>query len=279
MTYGSILVYVESGSTPSESRIDIASALARRLNATLIGLAAQAVHPPMVDPFGGAVLVGEMVAAEEDQIRSELVAAERKFRLHPGLQEPAYEWRAYVDLPAQVLAREARSADLIIVGRGPDRVGRDMYRAPDPGEVIMAAGRPVLVVPPGVGGLEARHIVVAWKDTREARRAVWDALPLLRAAETVHAVEVADPAELQAATARIADVVRHLERHQVKAHGQIRAQREASAADEVISVAEQHGADLIVAGAYGHSRIREWVFGGVTRDLLTHCAKCCLFSH
>ena len=74
--------------------------------------------------------------------------------------------------------------------------------------------------------------MVAWKDTREARRAVWDASPFLRVAEAVHVVAVVDAEELNAATAGVSDVVRHLERHGVKARGEVRTQREASAADD-----------------------------------------------
>ncbi|WP_442879885.1 universal stress protein [Aurantimonas sp. E1-2-R+4] len=68
-------------------------------------------------------------------------------------------------------------------------------------------------------------------------------------------------------------------RHRVKARAEVRAQREASVADELILIAEQNGADLIVGGGYGHARLREWVFGGVTHDLLRRCPICCLLSH
>lgn len=144
---------------------------------------------------------------------------------------------------------------------------------------MMAAGRPVLVVPPGTGSLSADHVVIGWKDTREARRALWDGSPFLRAAASVVVVEVAREAEREAAQARIADVVRHLERHQVKARAEVRARGAASVADELILIAEQNGSDLIVAGGYGHARLREWIFGGVTRGLLRHCPQCCLLSH
>lgn len=279
MSYASLLVHVETGSTSSEVRLDLAASLADRFNAALIGVAAAAVRPPPVDAFGGAVFVGEVMVDEEEQIRAELQAAEGQFRSHAGVRGATAEWRSAVGLPVEVLAREARSADLVIVGRDLERLRAGVYRSADPSEVVMAAGRPVLVVPPGAGSLSARHVVVAWKDAREARRAVYDASPFLRLAEEVHVVEVAGEADLEAAAARIADVVRHLGRHQVKARGEVRTQREASAADELILVAEQHGADLIVAGAYGHARLREWMFGGVTRDLLRHCPKCCLLSH
>jgi nucleotide-binding universal stress UspA family protein len=220
-----------------------------------------------------------MMAAEEEQIRADLKVAEQSFRNHPGFQGLTTEWRSAVDLPVEVLARESRSADLVIVGRDLERLRAGPYRSADPGAVIMAAGRPVLVVPPSGDRLSARCVVVAWKDAREARRAVWDALPFLRAAESVHVVEITSEADLDRANRRVGDVVRHLERHEIKADGGVRSQGQAAAADEIILVAEHHGADLIVAGGYGHARLREWVFGGVTRDLLRHCPKCCLLSH
>jgi nucleotide-binding universal stress UspA family protein len=279
MSYASILVHAETNSTSSDARLELGCELARRFHAVLIGLAAEGVRPPLVDAFGGAVMAGEMLVADEERIRAELEAAEKAFRSHPRVRGLSVEWRSAVDLPALVLAQESRAADLIVMGRNLERLAAGVYQTPDPGDVIMTAGRPVLVVPPGARSLIARHVLVAWKDTREARRAVWDASPFLRASEAVHVVEVADEADLEAATERISDVVRHLERHHVKARGEVRTRREASAADELMLVAEQHGADLIVAGAYGHARMREWVFGGVTHDLLTRCPKCCLLSH
>jgi nucleotide-binding universal stress UspA family protein len=143
----------------------------------------------------------------------------------------------------------------------------------------MRAGRPLLVVPPGTGNLDTKHVTVAWKDTREARRAVWDALPFLKSAESVHVIEVAERDDLDAAVARTADVVAYLARHEVNARAEARTKREKSVADELILVSEQVGADLIVSGGYGHARLREWAFGGVTSDLLEHSPKCCLLSH
>jgi nucleotide-binding universal stress UspA family protein len=92
-------------------------------------------------------------------------------------------------------------------------------------------------------------------------------------------VEVTADADLQAAARRVLEVSAYLKRHGVQAEAEARSRREASDADELILVAEQNNADLIVAGAYGHARFREWIFGGVTADLLRHCPKCCLLSH
>ncbi len=279
MSYASILVHVEANSPSSDARLALSSELARRFGAALIGVAAESVRPPMVDAFGGAVLIGDVLVAEEEQIRARLEAAEKTFGTHSGVEGLTTEWRSAVDLPASVVAQEARAADLIVLGRDLERLRAGVYQAPDPGEVVMAAGRPVLVVPPDVSRLSARHVLIAWRDVREARRAVVDALPFLAKAEGAHLVEVAEEADRDVASARVSDVVGYLERHQVRAEGEVRVRREATTADEVILAAEQSGADLIVAGAYGHARMREWVFGGVTRDLLHRCPMCCLLSH
>jgi nucleotide-binding universal stress UspA family protein len=279
MSYASMMVHVEADSTSSDARLDLAVALAGRFQAMLIGAAARGIRVPPVDFVGGAILVDEMIAADEEEIRAELRAAEESFRRGTCGKTISTEWRSAIGVPAEILATESRAVDLVILGRDLQRLRAGPSRCPDPAEVMMAAGRPILVVPPGTGSLAARHIVVGWKDTREARRAIWDALPFLKRAEAVHVTEVASGSELNEAARRAADIVAHLERHQVRASAEVRTRREASAADELILVAQQHAADLIVVGGYGHARAREWIFGGVTRGLLTRSPMCCLFSH
>jgi nucleotide-binding universal stress UspA family protein len=136
-----------------------------------------------------------------------------------------------------------------------------------------------MVVPPKIDTLEAARIIVGWKDTREARRALRDALPFLQRAKAVTIVEFADEETEARARARAADVTRYLARHKVQVGHSIVAHTKGSVADELIRLAEVEGADLIVAGAYGHSRLGEWAFGGVTRDLLASSPVCCLLSH
>ena len=277
--YASLLVHVEAGSAASDGRVALAVDLARRFGATLVGMAAEAPQPPPVDVYGGVAFVGEMIEAEEEQVRSDLQAARDRFGALCDATELVTEWRSAVDMPAQALAREARSSDLIVIGRDLSRLREGIHRSADPGDLLMQAGRPLLVVPPGADGVVAERIVVAWKDAREARRAVWDALPFLTRASSVHVVEIADEDDLEAAASRVGDVAAHLRRHGVAAEAETRTRREVSHADELILVAEQNEADLIVAGGYGHARLREWVFGGVTAGLLRHCPKCCLLSH
>jgi nucleotide-binding universal stress UspA family protein len=276
--YAAVMVHAEGESPASDGRVALAMDLARRFGASLIGVAAEGLQPPPVDPFGGGVFVGEIIDAEEERVQSDLQAARDRFGTLTRATELGTEWRSAVGAPTEFIAREARSADLIVIGREPSRSGAGP-QSPDPGDLLMHAGRPLLVVPPGARQLLAERIVVAWKDTREARRAVWDALPFMTRAAAVYLTEVAAETELEGAVARVDEVVRHLRAHGVAAEGEAHSRRAATVADELILVAEQHGADLIVAGGYGHARLREWVFGGVTADLLRHCPKCCLLSH
>lgn len=186
------------------------------------------------------------------------------------------EWRSGLDFPHEILIREARAADLVVVGR--DRVAGDWYRSLDPGAVLLRTGRPILVVPGGVEGVRAERVVIGWKEAREARRAVHDALPFLHEASRVSIVEACEHGAEDEVQRHISDVTGYLARHRIKVGAHIIAHA-TSAADELVKVAGDEGADLIVAGAYGHSRLGEWTFGGVTRDLLTKSSVCCLMSH
>ena len=143
--------------------------------------------------------------------------------------------------------------------------------------MVMQVGRPVLLVSPAPQ-FALENVLVAWKDTREARRAVADALPLLKQARRVSLVEVAASSEMAAARLRLDDVASWLKRHGITAG---REARLSSGADPeaLQSVADDLQADLVVAGAYGHSRVREWALGGVTRTLLRHPGRSALVSH
>jgi len=135
------------------------------------------------------------------------------------------------------------------------------------------------VVPASVKSLTADHVVVGWKDTREARRAIQDALPFLHEAKRVTVIEICENGQKEAARRRVDDVVHYLARHRVKAETRVEVQLLGSGADQIIEFAEDEGADLLVTGAFGHSRLNEWIFGGMTRDLLTSSPICCLMSH
>ncbi|GAA0598530.1 universal stress protein [Craurococcus roseus] len=282
MGYAALMVHVEPDDA-AEPRIRLAADLADRFEAALIGFAGATVMPPPVTaPVLGPGVAVEVLEAEQRRVEAGLRAAHERFRTIAERDGRRTGWRSFLDHPAAALAREARAADLLIGGRGGGAFGLGRDQTVDAGDLLMRAGRPVLVVPPGVAVLEARRVLVAWKDTREARRAVADALPLLADAEEVLVVEaVPDEAgDREAATRRTGDVAALLERHGATARGEtLESHAGRAVADALLRAAERHGADLVVAGGYGHARLREWAFGGVTRDLLARCPVCCLLSH
>lgn len=268
-TYAAIMVALDLG-PDVVARVKLAADLADRLGARLIGAAAR---QPVVAAVAEAPFAAGMLAEQDRQLASEEIQDDEKvFRDAAGSRPVAF--RSAVEMPTFFLGSQARAADLLVVGRR-GRDDHDDWRfAADPGDLALGAGRPILVTPPKILVLSAKRIVIAWKDAREARRAVWDALPLLKAAEEVLVVAIGESGHAGAL-----DVKEHLGGHGIDARTLLHARREGAVADDLIRAAEREGADLIVAGAYGHSRTREWILGGVTRDLLDHAPICCLMAH
>lgn len=274
MSYTSIMVH-QNLDGANDSRLPIAAGLAQRFDAKLIGIAACEVKPPA---YGGGALASAILNELRPQTESKLNEAGNRFRSGVEGKVRDVEWRQALAKPTAYVAREARAADLIIAGAARDIGYADPFTELDPGDLIMQAGRPVLVVPPEAEILEAKHILVAWKDTREARRAVLDALPLLQMAVDVTVVEIAGRDDIKSAARSGEDVAGWLKRHGVcaGANAVVASEEPFGALEALLS---QNAADLIVAGAYGHSRVQERIFGGVTRDLLTKARCCCLFAN
>jgi nucleotide-binding universal stress UspA family protein len=185
-----------------------------------------------------------------------------------------------MDFPARHVLRQARCADIIVSG-GESPAFSDAFALASPMDLVMQAGRPLLVVPDKVNWLDLRSVLVAWKDTPQARRAVVDALPLLQKARDITIVEIPEQdGDRAAVMAGVSDVVAWLGRHGITATARTSdASRDETAADHLEKVAGDVAAGLIVAGAYGHSRFRELILGGVTQYLLAQSARCVLLSH
>src|SRR5579863_5599584 len=237
MSSGSFIVHADRDDE-SDGRIKVACSLATRFDARLIGVAAAMMDLPVIDPMGYAPIDADVS-----------VAAERFGRLTEGGSAKT-EFRSSLEFPADLLCRQARCADLLIIGRGEVEKSTGPQRVLDPGDVLMQAGRPVLVVPPGVEKLALNHVVIAWKDTRECRRAVADALPFLEAAHSVSVIDLCTEDELEQSSGAIADVVAFLGRHGIAAEGEAIALGRSDPATQIIEFAKTRGADLIVAGAY-----------------------------
>ena len=154
---------------------------------------------------------------------------------------------------------------------GPDPAGQSGRPADDD-------GRPVLVVPSAGAPLNLDRAVVAWKESRQARRAVVDALPLLRQASHVAVATIAAAEVVATARSCVADVIGWLKQHGIKAVPVV-ARPNGDDAAQLQGIARDHDAGVIVAGAFGHSRLRDWALGGVTRHLLLRGQGCALLSH
>jgi len=278
MNSGSFIVHADRDEE-SDGRIKVACNLAERFDARLIGLAAAMIDLPVIDPMGYAPIDAEVIASERDILESDLNLAAERFRRLTEASKNKTEFRSSLEFPADLLCRQARCGDLLIIGRGEVEKSTGPQRALDPGDVLMQAGRPVLVVPPGIDKLVLDHVVIAWKDARECRRAVADALPFLQQAQAVSIVDLCTEDELDQSNGAIADVIAFLGRHGIAAKGEAIALGRSDPATHIIELAKTRGADLIVAGAYGHARLREWVFGGVTYELIKRSPICCLLSH
>jgi nucleotide-binding universal stress UspA family protein len=272
-TYKTILVHAEPGMASSH-RVEAAARLARTLDAKLIGLGAETFDPTLFSGPFTSYGAGEWVTLVQEQITKGLAAAKTAFDRDAAGAD--ISWRTLQDYPHRALVNNAHAADLIVVT---PRGNRSALQSADPADVVMNAGRPVLVVPEGHPHFFGMAVVVAWKNTRECRRALTDALPFLQRAEDVIVLAVVKPDMHDVAVAETDDVVANLKRHGVDARPMVTSVDDVAVEREIQRIANMNGADLIVAGAYGHSRAREWAFGGVTDSFLHRPGCFVLLSH
>jgi nucleotide-binding universal stress UspA family protein len=277
MSYASILTHF-AAEPEAEARLMLAADLANQFDAALIGVGAEFFEPPSIAQSVGYV-DGETLVAEATAVRDDLQRAKVRFLEIGKTVRAGSDWRAGVGLPWELVAEEARAADLIVCGQDrPDRWG--LHNHANPGDVLMLAGRPVLIAPAKLAKIDASSVLVAWKDTRESRRAVLDAMPFLTRAKQVLIAEVCERADEEDARSRTADVAEYLGRHGVKCSTAVRECGHGQPSAALLQMAAMQDAGLIVAGGYGHARFREWVFGGVTRDLLAGATRAAvLLSH
>ena len=278
MSYRTILVHLND-KRRAEALLEPAIDLATRYNSHLIGLHAYASMPapPVPMPFASKVL-GRVVA--DEHASSDAIAAIFSRLTAGGSFVP--EWKLlkvpHVDL-APVVMDYGRAADLIIAGQtDPDWDLSPLLDFPE--RLALESGRPVLVIPyagrhPKVG----RNVVVAWKAGRELARAVFDALPLLQGADNVHILEIRAKGYEQPALAPDTSIAAALARHGIKPTIRTSIASDISVGDEILNRLADLDADLLVMGAYGHSRMRELVFGGTTRRIARHMTVPTLFSH
>lgn len=273
MIFNTIMVQLDVDS-PAAPRTTYALELARRFEATLIGFAAADAYVFAPGDDGG-MAAAEIMRQRLTEIEDRLKILKEEFLAVVGDEA---SWRQEIGDPTRLLAMHARAADLIVTGAPASGVAGDHHRVVDAGTLVLSAGRPVLIAADGLAPLDPKKVVVAWKDSREARRAVIDALPFLTGAQDVLVATVEEQNQRDARES-VSDVLRFLMRHGVKARSEVLGAGHADACETVTELARGMGAELVVAGGYGHSRVREWAFGGMTRSLLKQGSVNRLFSN
>lgn len=263
MSYATILVHLETNGD-STDRVQYAADLASEFEAHLIGFAASRVRP-IVATDGGVPINGEILAQLREENTARLNELEQVFHSIVGNLKNI-SWRQFEDRPTKALLTNARAADLIVSGTPGGASTGDTDRSVDPGILVCAAGRPVLLVTDKVKFSRPRNAVIGWKDTIQARRALSDAVPLLRVSANVHAVTIMESNSVESES-DLDDVVEYLKRHGITARSEV-VKDDDKAVDQFLDMATREDSDLLISGAYGHSRLRELVFGGFTRSLL-----------
>jgi len=277
MAYKTILVHCDV-SRGTAGRLRIAADLADRFGGHVIGLyVRRAFQAPAFTDAGPAM--DSLYRTYETTVRAEEAMAAAAFRDAVGNKGLSSEWRVadgYVD---EILAAEARVADLVIVGQAepdspPTTTPADLAEG-----IAMAAECPVLIVPYiGAAKPPGKTVMLCWNDSREAKHVATAALPLLVAADKV-IVLIIDPKADRSREEPGADVAVWLARHGVKVTVQRDSAADSDVGGVILSRAADHDIDLIVMGIYGHSRLRERVLGGASRTLLASMTAPLLVAH
>jgi nucleotide-binding universal stress UspA family protein len=283
MALKDILVHLDADPRVT-ARLDIAKKLATSQGASLTGL--YVIDVPSTDYFygGGLPMAGlgpdQLVDVLLDEARAAAEPVQASFQKELDQSRLSGAFRLVEGRTADVLSADARYADLVIVGQ-PDDPRRADHRIRVAVETaLVTSGRPVLAVPfAGDFPSVTDHVLIAWNASREAARAVHDALPLLVEAKQVTILAVNPYQPLDGDDGEEARLAQHLSRHGVRAETTRTVADDIPDGEALLSYASDISATMIVAGAYGHSRAREMIFGGVTRTLLAEMTVPVFFSH
>jgi nucleotide-binding universal stress UspA family protein len=274
MSYATVMVSLTVDQS-NEAVLEVAGQLVEKFDARVIGIAAAVLGPPPY--FMAGDFAQDFVDQGEASIRKRMAEIEVQFRAGMNGRTKDVEWRCSLELPARYIVREARAADIVVAASAGEALV-DPFAVAGPNDLVMQVGRPLLVVPPSVRWLDLRSALVAWKDGAEARRAIAGALPLLRkAGEVVVAAIAQDENDRSEMLRQADDVVSWLARHGIQASSMV-PEGIGNAQIRLDRIAGDITAGFVVAGAYGHSRFREWVLGGVTQHLVQQDARCSLLS-
>jgi len=272
-----VMVRLE-GTVADDLRLAAAADIARQFESHVVGLFLNIVPPPLPGDPEGAGIAQTALLVEEARAAGDKIAKLVTARLAQlGTLVEIRRFDIFADEIAGVCAREARSADTFVALR-PNSVPEEPEHIVE--NVLFGSGRHLFLVPPGERRKTSfENVLVAWNGSREAARALAEAMPYLKTAETVTLCVVDDKPRVNAATLLSADVKKHLEHHGIDAAIHHIASRNRDVAATLVAEAGRRKADLIVMGGYGHSRLREWLLGGVTFELLREAPVPLLVAH
>ncbi|HEY0586836.1 MAG TPA: universal stress protein [Pseudoduganella sp.] len=278
MSYRTIVVHADR-SANAEARIALAAAIASREEGHLVGAAMTGMPRSMLagrSYEGSGIFLADYLRRAEERVQ---LALEQFKAIADRLGVPSFEVRSSNDDEYAGLCMQARYADLVVLGQSAAIGSNEDSLLPDlPDYVLLNCGRPVLLVPragrfPTIG----KRVMVAWNGSVEAAKAVTAALPLLRGAEQVTLAVLGDSADTLGESPG-ADIALYLARHGVNVEV-LRRPEPADPGKAILSLAADFNVDLLVMGAYGHSRFREMMLGGATRTILATATLPVLMAH
>jgi nucleotide-binding universal stress UspA family protein len=275
MSCQTLMVHLQLGHS-NTAVLHAAKQIAKRCDAAVIGVV---VGQQSMMIYGKGYNLVDFFDSEQAMLDQKIAAEEELFRAAFKDHAKPVEWLSVVTMEPAVdyVVAHASSADLIITGATPS----DFYEGPNyanAGGIVIQSGRPVLAVPVNSQAFKLDNMLVGWKESREARRVIADAIPLLKLAAQVTVLEIVAKDHKEAATKRLNEVVVWLQSHDIAAKALVSISSDTDAT-QFLAIAKKQHADIVIAGAYGHSRFREWVLGGVTNELLQGAHFCAFLSH
>jgi nucleotide-binding universal stress UspA family protein len=264
MRYSDILLHLTRDQRTAE-KIDAALAVASRFKASVTALYTMPV--PMPPYYMGEYVPAEFYQQTHEEMKTSAARVKAAFEESAAKADLAARWVEAEQDAETAIRMMGRTCDLVVVGQpDPDTSSLEDGLQVQPGDLAISLGRPVLTIP-YIGKFAAvgRKVAVAWDGSREASRAVHDALPLLKEASSVEILTVNPGPEVSASAAAL---TQHLLHYGIAARSNRMMAKDIGTGDVILSTLADTGADLLVMGVYGHSRLQELVLGGVSRTVI-----------
>jgi nucleotide-binding universal stress UspA family protein len=278
MSYNTILVCLDLHRS-NANLMKASAGLANKLGAKAVGIA---VSQPLLLYAENVYVPADVFDEHQRNTEAQMKVLETSFSQAMQQQQADFSWHSKITMEphAKYIADYSRSADLLVTSiRESNSTEQGNETTSDTaGELVIQSGKPVLLIPNDIETLYLDCALVCWRDTREARRAISDAIPLLQQCKKVHLLELYSKEQAELSKRNLTQTAAWLATHGIYAICDS-IETSGNESEQLQAYANQHDVDILIGGAFGHSRLREWMFGGVTRNLFFHGAQCALISH